>query len=139
LLKAVAKAHQFLTFTTPPNLQAAVAYGLAKDDGYFAALRDGFQRKRDRFTDGLRTRGFAALPSEGTYFLTIDIAPLGETDDMAFAQRLVREAGVASIPVSALYERDHVRTVLRLCFAKRDETLDAALQRLETFDRRRRV
>ena len=132
ILKVLAKSHQFLTFTTPPNLQVAVAYGLGKDDAYFAGMRAGFAGKRDRFAKGLTERGFHVLPAQGTYFLTVDIAPLGETDDVAFSQRLVREAGVATIPVSAFYERDAVRTVLRFCFAKRDETLDEALRRLET-------
>lgn len=137
ILKVLAKSHQFLTFTTPPNLQVAVAYGLGKDDAYFAEMRAGFAGKRDRFAKGLTERGFSVLPAQGTYFLTVDIAPLGETDDVAFSQRLVREAGVATIPVSAFYDRDAVRTVLRFCFAKRDETLDEALRRLETVAIRR--
>lgn len=137
ILKVLAKSHQFLTFTTPPNLQVAVAYGLGKDDGYFAVMRAGFAAKRDRFAKGLTERGFSVLPAQGTYFLSVDIAPLGETDDVAFSQRLVREAGVATIPVSAFYDRDPVRTVLRFCFAKRDETLDEALRRLETVAIRR--
>ena len=137
ILKVLAKSHQFLTFTTPPNLQVAVAYGLGKDDAYFAEMRAGFAGKRDRFAKGLTDRGFSVLPAQGTYFLTVDIAPLGETDDVAFSQRLVREAGVATIPVSAFYDRDAVRTVLRFCFAKRDETLDEALRRLETMAIRR--
>ncbi len=137
ILKVLAKSHQFLTFTTPPNLQVAVAYGLGKDDAYFAEMRAGFAGKRDRFAKGLTERGFSVLPAQGTYFLTVDIAPLGETDDVAFSQRLVLEAGVATIPVSAFYDRDAVRTVLRFCFAKRDETLDEALRRLETVAIRR--
>ena len=101
LLKVLAKAHQFLTFTTPPNLQAAVAYGLGKDDAYFETLRADFARSRDRFTAGLESLGFSVIPSRGTYFLNIDIAPLGEPDDAAFCRRLVAESGVAAIPVGA--------------------------------------
>jgi N-succinyldiaminopimelate aminotransferase len=130
ILRVIAKAHQFLTFTTPPNLQVAVAYGLGKDDAYFREMRTGFQRSRDRFCDGLRALGFPVLPSEGTYFVNIDIAPLGETDDVAFCRRLVEDHGVAAIPVSAFYAQDHVRTVVRFCFAKKDSTLDAGLERL---------
>ena len=132
LMKVLAKAHQFLTFTTPPNLQAAVAYGLGKDDSYFSGMRADLQRSRDRFATGLAERGFAVLPSAGTYFLNVDLAPLGETDDVGFCERLVREHGVAAIPVSAFYASDPVRSVVRFCFAKRDEVLDAALARLET-------
>ena len=131
LLRVVSKAHQFLTFTTPPNLQIAVAYGLGKDDAYFAEMRASFQRSRDRLTDGLRRIGFGVLPSQGTYFLNVDIGPLGETDDVEFCRRLVTRHGVAAIPVSPFYAHDHVRTVIRLCFAKRDETLDEGLARLE--------
>lgn len=132
LMRVLAKAHQFITFTTPPNLQAAVAYGLGKDDAWFAGMRADLQRSRDRFTAGLRERGFTVLPSAGTYFLTVDLAPLGETDDVAFCERLVREHGVAAIPVSAFYAQDAIRSVVRFCFAKRDAVLDGALARLET-------
>jgi aspartate/methionine/tyrosine aminotransferase len=131
LMRALAKAHQFITFTTPPNLQSAVAYGLGKDDTYFAAMRAGLQRSRDRFVRGLVERGFSVLPSAGTYFINIDIAPLGETDDLAFCRRLVEEHGVAAIPVSAFYAEDAVKSVVRFCFAKTDATLDAALARLD--------
>src|SRR5918995_2944240 len=73
LMRGLAKAHQFLTFTTPPNLQAAVAYGLMKEDSYFDDLRSGLQGSRDRFAAGLQGLGFDVLPSEATYFLNIDI------------------------------------------------------------------
>jgi aspartate/methionine/tyrosine aminotransferase len=130
IMKVLAKSHQFLAFTTAPNLQAAVAYGLAKDDAYFEGMRKNFARSRDRFTDGLRTLGFDVIPSQGTYFLNIDIAPLGETDDVAFCRRLVMEHGVAAIPVSAFYAEGAVKNVVRFCFAKKDSTLDAGLERL---------
>lgn len=138
LLRVVAKSHQFLTFTTPPNLQAAVAYGLGKDDAYFEAMRAGFQRSRDRFVNGLRTLGFEVIPAAGTYFVNIDIAPLGETDDEAFCKRLVRDHGVAAIPVSAFYADGSVRTIVRFCFAKADATLDAGLERLAAYVASRR-
>ncbi|MBF9196507.1 aminotransferase [Microvirga terrestris] len=130
IMKVLAKSHQFLTFTTAPNLQHAVAYGLAKDDAYFEDMRKNFARSRDRFTDGLRTLGFDVIPSQGTYFVNIDIAPLGETDDVAFCRRLVMEHGVAAIPVSAFYAEGAVKNVVRFCFAKKDSTLDAGLERL---------
>jgi N-succinyldiaminopimelate aminotransferase len=130
IMKVLAKSHQFLAFTTAPNLQHAVAYGLAKDDAYFEGMRKNFARSRDRFTDGLRTLGFDVIPSQGTYFLNIDIAPLGESDDVAFCRRLVTEHGVAAIPVSAFYAEGAVKSVVRFCFAKKDSTLDAGLERL---------
>jgi N-succinyldiaminopimelate aminotransferase len=130
LMRVISKAHQFITFTTPPNLQSAVAYGLGKDDGYFEGMRANFQRSRDRFAGGLTELGFRVLPGSGTYFLNIDIAPLGEDDDVAFCERLVTRQGVAAIPVSAFYASGSVTNVVRFCFAKRDGTLDAALERL---------
>ncbi|CAH1656499.1 aminotransferase [Chelatococcus asaccharovorans] len=137
ILKVLAKAHQFLTFTTAPNLQAAVAYGLGKPDDYFTGMRADFERSRDRFSRGLMERGFTVLPSHGTYFLNVDIAPLGETDDVDFCRRLVTERGVAAIPVSAFYAEGAMRTVARFCFAKTDATLDRALERLEGLVQRR--
>jgi aspartate/methionine/tyrosine aminotransferase len=130
IMKVLAKSHQFLAFTTAPNLQAAVAYGLGKEDSYFEDMRRAFARSRDRFAAGLQTLGFDVIPSQGTYFLNIDIAPLGETDDVAFCRRLVMDHGVAAIPVSAFYAEGAVKNVVRFCFAKKDETLDAGLERL---------
>ena len=131
ILRVLAKAHQFITFTTPPNLQAAVAYGLAKSDDYFETMRRDFQRSRDRFTAGLRTLGFPVIDAEGTYFVNVDLASLGlNEDDESFCKRLVVEHQVAAIPVSAFYAAEPIRSVVRFCFAKRDATLDAALDRL---------
>ncbi len=131
LTHALSRTHQFLTFTTPPNLQAAVAFGLESSGDWFTAMPRSLQRSRDRLAAGLKREGFAVLPSQGTYFLNVDLAASGVTeDDRTFALRAVREAGVASIPVSALYEEDHVTTILRLCLAKKDETLDAGVERL---------
>jgi N-succinyldiaminopimelate aminotransferase len=128
---AIQKAHQFLTFSTAPNLQAAVAYGLGKDDAYFSEMRAGFAASRDRLTAGLESHGYAVLGAEGTYFLNVDLAASGiNVDDETFCRRAVTEAGVAAIPLSALYAEDPVRTVVRLCFAKADDTIDAAVERL---------
>ncbi|MDE1149616.1 MAG: aminotransferase [Azospirillaceae bacterium] len=137
LLQPVAKAHQYLTFATPPNLQAAVAYGLAKDDSYFGLLAAGLAAKRDRLSAGLVSVGLPVLPSEGTYFVVADItdAPgrrVGE-DDAAFCRRLTVEAGVAAIPVSAFYEQDAPTHLIRFCFSKQDAILDAAVSRLRAF------
>jgi N-succinyldiaminopimelate aminotransferase len=131
LIDAVARAHQFVTFTTAPNLQEAVAYGLGKDEGYFTAMRAGFAAGRDRLLAGLDDAGFAALPAEGTYFLTIDLTASGiDADDVTFCERAVREAGVAAIPLSVFYAKDPVKSVVRLCFAKTDDVLDEGLSRL---------
>ena len=139
LMRVLAKAHQFLTFTTPPNLQAAVAYGLAKDDRYFTTMRSDFAKARDYFANGLRQMGFDPLPCHATYFVNVDLAAIGIHEaDRAFAERLVSVGGVATIPVSAFYDTQAVTTVVRFCFAKKQSTLDTALERLDTFLRRHR-
>jgi aspartate/methionine/tyrosine aminotransferase len=131
LTEVIAKAHQFLTFTTPPNLQSAVAWGLANSDDWFKAMPADLAASRDRLTEGLRREGFAVLPCQATYFLNVDLAASGVPgDDMTFCMRAVKEAGVAAIPVSAFYEADPVSSVVRLCFPKRDETLDEGVRRL---------
>ena len=131
LSAAVAKAHQFVTFTTAPNLQSAVAYGLGKGSEHYAAMLAIFAEARNKLVHGLERAGFAVLPAEGTYFLSIDLAASGiAVDDVTFCERAVRETGVAGIPVSALYAEDPVRNVVRLCFAKKDETLEAGITRL---------
>jgi aspartate/methionine/tyrosine aminotransferase len=131
LTAVIAKAHQFLTFTVAPATQAAAAYGLGKADAYFTDMRTGYARSRDRLSAGLQAAGFAVLPSEGTYFLDIDLPSSGIlVDDRTFCLRAVEEAGVAAIPVSAFYEEDPVTGIVRLCFAKKDETLDRGLDGL---------
>ena len=131
LAEAVAKAHQFVTFTTAPNLQTAVAYGLGKPAEDIERTSADFAAARDRLSAGLEGQGFAVLPAEGTYFLSIDLAGSGiAAGDKEFCERAVLEAGVAAIPVSAFYAQDPVRSVIRLCFAKRAETLDGGIERL---------
>jgi N-succinyldiaminopimelate aminotransferase len=136
LLQPVAKAHQFLTFTTPPNLQAAVAYGLGLGDGYFAGLGAEMQRRRDRLAGALAGVGFDVLPAEGTYFLVCGIGRLssGETA-AAFCERITAEAGVAAIPVSAFYASGDGggEPAVRFCFAKQDHVLDGAADRLARY------
>jgi N-succinyldiaminopimelate aminotransferase len=132
LTGVLARAHQFLTFTTPPNLQTAVAWGLDNPGDWFETMPAGLQRSRDRLTASLRADGFAVLPSQGTYFLNLDLTASGVVeDDMAFCLRAVKEAGVAAIPLSAFYETDAPTNVVRLCFAKADETLDEGAKRLD--------
>jgi len=138
LTPVVAKAHQNLTFTTPPNLQRAVAQGLAKDDAYFAALAGGLAAKRDRLGTGLRAVGFDVLPSHGSYFVIADYSAFGfDGDDAAFCRHVTEHAGVAAIPVSAFYEGDAPRGWIRFAFCKQDAVLDEACARLERFLRRR--
>jgi aspartate/methionine/tyrosine aminotransferase len=127
----ISKAHQYVTFATPPNLQAAVAYGLGKADDYFKAMRANFADARDAMVTGLRDAGFAALPAEASYFVSIDLDQSGiAADDATFCERAVREAGVAAIPVSPFYDADPATNVVRLCFAKQPATLAEGVERL---------
>ncbi len=132
LLTPIAKAHQFVTFTTPPNLQRAVAQGLAKDDAYFDSLAADMEEKRDRFAEGLARIGFDVIHCQGTYFITADFRPLGfNGDDVAFCRHITTEAGVTAVPVSAFYQESAVDHFVRFCFCKKTEVLDEAIVRLE--------
>ena len=132
LAPLVAKAHQNLTFTTAPNLQRAVAVGLAKDDAYFANLGTALQAKRDRLAAGLAGLGMSVLPAHGSYFITTDFAPLGfHGDDVAFCRHITEAAGVTAIPVTAFYDApDPPRHYARFAFCKSDDVLDEAVARL---------
>ncbi|MEQ8370515.1 MAG: aminotransferase class I/II-fold pyridoxal phosphate-dependent enzyme, partial [Alphaproteobacteria bacterium] len=144
VLAPIIKAHQFLAFATPPHLQRAVAFGLAKPDAYFHELRDGMALRRDILAQGLTAIGFDVLPCPGTYFLNAGYRPLGfNGDDEAFCRHITEEAGVTAVPVAAFYEatgpdatgrdvtgRSAVNGYARFCFAKRQDTLTEALDRL---------
>ncbi len=131
LLGAIAKAHQFVTFTTPSALQRAVAAGLEQEDAYFDCLAGTQQAKRDRIDAGLKGAGFETLATEGTYFLSVDIRSVGfDGDDVAFCEHIIRNAGVAAIPMSAFYQAADVNHFARFCFCKKDEVLDAATEHL---------
>ena len=131
LARLLAKAHQFLTFTTPPNLQVAVAFGLETLDDWWTMMPASLAASQQRLASAPKAEGFAVLPSQGTYFINVDLAASGVAmADRDFALLAVGEAGVATIPVSALYETDPVTTILRLCFAKSDATLDEGARRL---------
>jgi aspartate/methionine/tyrosine aminotransferase len=128
LATTVSRAHQFLTFSTAPNLQAAVAFGLDEGDEWIEPMQARFRRARDRMTDGLRDAGFAVLDANSTYFLCVDLRASGlSIDDESFAARAVAEAGVAVIPLSAFAEHNPPRHLVRLCFGKKDETIDAGV------------
>jgi aspartate/methionine/tyrosine aminotransferase len=128
----VQKAHQNLTFTTAPNLQRAVAVGLAKDDAYFASLAANLQNRRDQLAEGLAAAGLSVLPTQATYFITTDFAPLGfNGDDVAFCRHITEHAGVTAIPVSAFYDEPGApRHYARFAFCKRPEVLAEAIDRL---------
>jgi aspartate/methionine/tyrosine aminotransferase len=128
LAGVVARAHQFLTFSTAPNLQAAVAFGLDEGDAWLGPMRQRFARARDRMIEGLRAVGYQVLHPASTYFLCVDLAASGlALDDESFAVAAVEKAGVAVVPLSAFAEDQPSRHLVRLCFGKKDETVDAGV------------
>ena len=128
LANVAARAHQFLTFSTAPNLQWAVAFGMAEGDAWIEPMRQHFASARDKLTEGLAGAGYATLHPASTYFLCVDLEQSGiDLDDEAFAAAAVERAGVAVVPVSAFAEQDPPRNIIRLCFSKRDETIDAGV------------
>ena len=133
LMRAIAKTHQFMTFTTPPNLQWGAATGLRLGDNYFTGLARDMQRKRDRLAGALSEIGFEVLPVHGTYFVTNDFRLLGfNGTDEDFCRHITVEAGVTAVPVSAFYDESAQapRHFARFCFCKHDATLDSAVERL---------
>ncbi|WP_088308283.1 aminotransferase [Novosphingobium sp. B 225] len=135
LLAAAAQQHQFLTFTTATPLQWAAAEGLALPAQWHQSHRARYAAARERLVAGLTAAGFVLLPADGTWFVVVDLATSGlpATDDVALAEQLLREAGVAAIPVSAFYAERPEQGYLRLCFAKTDATLDEAVARLTAY------
>lgn len=128
LASVAARAHQFLTFATAPNLQAAVAFGLDEGDEWIEPMKQRFALARDRMTQGLRDAGYSVLDAASTYFLCVDLSASGiRADDEGFAAAAVEQAGVAVVPLSVFAEDDPPRHLVRLCFAKKDGTIDAGV------------
>jgi aspartate/methionine/tyrosine aminotransferase len=131
LLTPIARAHQFVTFTTPPALQTAVAFGLGMPDAYFSGLKTTLAARRDFLVTGLRGVGFEAHPAAGAYFAIAGTGLLDPGgDDLAFCRRLTVEAGVTAVPLSAFFSGRDLRGYIRLCFAKTQPTLELAVARL---------
>lgn len=131
LLRPISRAHQYVNFSTPPALQAAVVVGLGMPDDYFSALRERLEQRRDFLLGGLRGAGFNVADVSATYFAVADIGGNGfGDDDLAYSRRMTMEAGVATVPMSYFYENREVTTHVRFCFAKQLATLEDAVSRL---------
>ncbi len=130
------KVHQFNTFSIAHPIQHAIAAYLIEKPNIGDGLAGFFQAKRDRVRAALAGSSFALPPARGTYFQLLDFGQLAPPGDLAFAERLLTEAGVATIPLSPFYENPPPLTVLRLCICKRDDTLDRAAERLRAFAER---
>jgi methionine aminotransferase len=124
------KVHQFNVFTVNTPMQWALARYMA-DPRPYLDLPAFYQRKRDLFREGLQATRLRALPSEGSYFQSVDYSAVSSLPEAEFCQWLTREAGVAAIPLSVFYEGGFEQRIARLCFAKKDETLLEALRRLQ--------
>jgi len=125
------KVHQYLTFCTFSPAQWALAEVLERDPAHYLELPAFYQAKRDRFRALLDGSRFRLLPVAGAYFQVADYSALSDEDDIAYCRRLVREAGVAAIPVSAFYETPPAASrLIRFCFAKTDGVLEQAAERL---------
>jgi methionine transaminase len=133
LMAEFRKVHQFNVFTVNTPMQHALARYMANPAPYLD-LPAFYQRKRDVFRDGLSKTRFRLLPGQGTYFQCVDISDLAVAErdlpEADFCQWLTRDVGVAAIPLSAFYGSGFDQKVVRFCFAKRDDTLQAALERL---------
>jgi methionine aminotransferase len=124
------KVHQFVTFSTSTAAQHALADVLVDDPAHLRTLGDFYQQKRDRFRASLAGVPFELLPVAGAYFQLADYSALSHDDDLAFARRLTTEFGVAAIPLSPFYAEPPGHRLVRFCFCKKSETLDAAAERL---------
>jgi methionine aminotransferase len=129
------KVHQFNTFTIATALQVAIARYLDERPDTGAGLSGFFSAKRDRLLSALQGSGLKLRPAEGSFFQLIDYGELSRVGDLEFAEELLTRAGVASIPLSVFYQQPPPMTLLRLCFAKRDETLDSGAARLREYAR----
>ena len=123
------KVHQFNVFAVNRPMQSGIARYL-QDPSPYLQLADFYQAKRDHFLAGLAATRFRPLPCPGTYFVLADYRSISEESDIQFARRLLIEHGVASIPLSAFYRQPFDNRVIRFCFGKRDQTLDAGIERL---------
>jgi N-succinyldiaminopimelate aminotransferase len=131
LVDAVRAVKQFLTYVSGAPFQPAIATALGLPDAFYRDLADDLARKRDLPVGGLRRAGFTVHPPRGTYFVITDVAPLGVDDGAAFCWRLPELIGVAAVPVSVFCaDPDLGRTLVRFAFCKRDEVLEAAVERL---------
>jgi aspartate/methionine/tyrosine aminotransferase len=130
LVSVVTKAHQFLTFTTSPALQLGVAHGLRHEMDFPIATAKRLQTNRDVLAAGLTRLGFEVHPCEGTYFLTAGITKLTNEKDFAFCERLIRDAGVAPIPLSAFFKSGTPDTFVRFAFCKQQALIEQSLERL---------
>lgn len=124
------KIHQYVTFSSHTPSQVGITTMLAEHPEHIDELSAFYQKKRDHLIARLAKSKFKILPASGTYFLSLDYSDISELDDRAFCYWLTKEVGVAAIPLSPFYQKPNADKVIRLCFAKNDDTLDKAAEKL---------
>ncbi len=129
LIAEFRKHHQFVVFASNTPVQYALADFLEKSENY-NSLSEFYQQKRDFFVEGLTASRFHPIPCHGTYFQLLDYSAISDETEMIFAERLVKEHGIAVIPVSAFYHNQENQHLIRVCFAKTEETLSKAIELL---------
>lgn len=127
LMKEFRKLHQFIVFTVNTPIQHAIAEYLG-DSKHYTDLGAFFQQKRDYFLDAIKSSRFKVLPSHGTYFQLLDYSNISEEPELDFGRRLIREFGIAGVPVSSFYHNKSDNKIIRFCFAKKESTLETAAE-----------
>ena len=131
LSRAVRRSHQHIIFCGQSALQKAVAFGIDSSDHYYTQLLEDYTRRGQWLCNALQELGFRVYLPEGAYYILVDLTPLGFDDDLAFCRMLPEKAGVAAIPCSAFWNNGkRIRTLVRFCFCKKDETLQEGIRRL---------
>ena len=130
LMREFRKVHQYLTFVAVTPIQHALADFMASDPDYLLQLADFYQHKRDYFCTGLAASRFSFTPAQGSYFQLADFSAISDLDERTFCHQLTTEAGVAAIPLQPFYQQSTAGSQLRFCFAKSDNTLQQALDKL---------
>ncbi len=132
IMSEIRKVHQFTVFAVNTPVQYALAEFIKREEEYLS-LSDFYQEKRDFFNDMLTKIGFDVVPASGTYFQAVNFNTLTDETDFQLAERLVKKFGIAAVPMSSFYHNDENTKTLRFCFAKTDDILEQAAERLENF------
>jgi aminotransferase len=132
ITSAIRKVHDFLTVGAANPLQHAGAYALGLPENYYAELQNEYQRKRDYIIPVLQNAGLKCASPQGAYYVMTDVADFDFADDVEFTKFLIREIGVAVVPGSSFFhDKSLGKNLVRFCFCKKDETLQAAAEKLE--------
>ncbi len=138
ITERVKKVHDFLTVGAAAPLMEAAVTGLEFEDDYYLELQEHYTHMRNLFLNGLDNIGLVTTKPQGTYYVLMDISEFGYSDDLEFCEELIKKVGVAAVPGSGFFKED-VRNLVRFHFAKKDETLIAALDRLSDINKKMKI